>query len=83
MLFLSLNSGVNPAAYAKRFWEAQKHTWTAVVDPDGHEGDLAEAIGVRLFPVNVVVGPDGVVQAIAQGWTDEIAARLRNAPRLD
>ncbi len=80
----SLNSGVDKLKTVQAFWRDMGHTWPAVVDaPDARPGDLAEALGAKRFPVNVLIDADGIVRHAKYGWDEAVEARLRGLLGLE
>jgi hypothetical protein len=76
VLILAINSGDDSRDEVARFWEEFGLGFTAVVDPPDARGRLAAALGARLFPTNIVVGPDGIVRHSGVGFDERAVRRM-------
>ena len=55
----------------------------AVMDEAGQDGANSVALGVRIFPTNFVVDPDGAVQFVHVGFDEGVEAEIRELLDLD
>lgn len=62
------------ATVVGRELQARGLHFAAIVDPDGR---IASAWGVRAFPTDFVVGPDGDIAFTDSGYTTTLGLRLR------
>jgi len=71
---LALNSGVDDDEVVERYWEDSGFSFPAVMDVPGEEGANARSLKAKVFPTNIVVGPDGRVLYASVGYDE---ARIR------
>lgn len=70
VVLLAFNRGDDHET-VREYWDTRGFTFDAVVEPPGHEGDNAEAMGVRGYPTNIVVDTDGTVVYAGVGFEEE------------
>ncbi len=80
---LAVNEEEKPAAI-EAFLDHGHYSFTVLCDASG---SAAQAYGVSALPTTIVVGRDGLLQAVISGWTqdsghqiDEAVARALDAP---
>lgn len=72
LLSVAMSSGDGAAVQA--FLQQRNHRWPTLIDADSR---LSRALGVDAVPTLIFVGADGRVRSVTQGYTPEIAIRLR------
>ncbi len=71
MVIVALNTGNDTLDVVREYWEKEGFSFDAVLDPEGSEGDNAQALGLRASPSNIVVGADGKVTYASVGFDED------------
>ena len=72
VVILAVNGGQDTAEVAQKYWSKSGFDFPAVMDLKGHERDIANALGVKAFPTNLVIGPDGRVRFASVGFNEPV-----------
>jgi peroxiredoxin len=75
LVLIAVNEQEN-AKTVRPFIEAKRFAFTVVLDADGSTG---AAYSVFSLPTTIVVGRDGLVQAVISGWTQDSAQQIEDA----
>ncbi len=77
-MIIAVNNGLDSRATIEKYWSSSGFTLPAVMTTADQEGGdlsgIAKDLGARIFPTNIVVGPDGKVLFAGTGFNE---ARIR------
>ncbi len=79
-MVLAVNTGDDKSTI-ESYWKASDYTFTAVRQS---EGAVSRAFGVKAYPTNYVIGPDGKVLFRSVGYDQsKIARALESTKKKD
>ena len=79
VLILAHNAGVDSHETIAKYFQDSGFTFTPIVD-SGKQGADSKALGVRAYPTNIVIGPDGKVLHASVGFNETVIRKLLGAP---
>ena len=79
VLVLAQNSGADDRDTVARFWKDSGFTFDALLDAKA-PGSNAKALGVRAYPTNFVIGPDGTLLYASTGFEEPRLRALLGLP---
>ena len=83
VVILAFNAGIDTPEVAKGLWDDEGFGFDAVMDEAGQDGANSVALGVRIFPANFVIDPDGVVRFVHVGFDEGVEEQIRGLLDLD
>ena len=72
VVILAVNGGMDTPEVVQKYWSKSGFDFPAVMDLEGQKGTIASALGVKAFPTNLVVGPDGTVRFASVGFNEPV-----------
>jgi len=66
----ALNSGADSLDVIREYWDDEGFAFPALLERGAQVGHAARDLGVKAYPTNIVLDPDGKVLYASVGWNE-------------